>query len=192
MLYFDCKITTKIRITGFCRRFIFIFLRNRLQVYRLFLTFARLLENNTMTANDQTLQQIDRVIKKIADQFPAVEEPTTLTDIHLRVNQETGELLAFDDDDNEITRCVVEQWIDNKDDSFYADVTSALRKRLASQQELLHGIALLKPYSFVLEDDERENIAELYVVDDDTAILDKDLMEGLDKELDDFLAKLLS
>ncbi len=145
-----------------------------------------------MTANDQTLQQIDRVIKKIADQFPAVEEPTTLTDIHLRVNQETGELLAFDDDDNEITRCVVEQWIDNKDDSFYADVTSALRKRLASQQELLHGIALLKPYSFVLEDDERENIAELYVVDDDTAILDKDLMEGLDKELDDFLAKLLS
>ncbi len=145
-----------------------------------------------MTANDQTLQQIDRVIKKIADQFPAVEEPTTLTDIHLRVNQETGELLAFDDDDNEITRCVVEQWIDNKDDSFYADVTSALRKSLVGQQELLHGIALLKPYSFVLEDDERENIAELYVVDDDTAILDKDLMEGLDKELDDFLAKLLS
>ena len=44
----------------------------------------------------------------------------------------------------------------------------------------------------MLEDDERENIAELYVVDDDTAILDKNLMEGLDKDLDDFLAKLLS
>lgn len=145
-----------------------------------------------MTANEQTLQQTERVIRKIADKFPAVEEPTTLTDIHLRVNQETGELVAFDDDDNEITRCVVEQWMDNKDDNFYADVTSVLRKCLAGQQALIDGIAILKPYSFVLEDDERENIAELYVVDDDTAILDKDLMEGLDKDLDDFLAKLLS
>ena len=145
-----------------------------------------------MTANEQTLQQTERVIRKIADKFPAVEEPTTLTDIHLRVNQETGELVAFDDDDNEITRCVVEQWMDNKDDNFYDDVTSVLRKCLAGQRALIDKIAILKPYSFVLEDDERENIAELYVVDDDTAILDKDLMEGLDKDLDDFLAKLLS
>ena len=66
----------------------------------------------TMKANEQTLQQIERAIRKVADKFPPVEEPTVLTDIHLRVNQETGELLAFDDDDNEITRCVVEQWID--------------------------------------------------------------------------------
>ncbi len=145
-----------------------------------------------MTANEQTLQQTERVIRKIADKFPAVEEPTTLTDIHLRVNQETGELVAFDDDDNEITRCVVEQWMDNKDDNFYDDVTSVLRKCLAGQRALIDKIAILKPYSFVLEDDERENIAELYVVDDDTAILDKNLMEGLDKDLDDFLAKLLS
>ena len=62
-----------------------------------------------MKANEQTLQQIERAIRKVADKFPPVEEPTVLTDIHLRVNQETGELLAFDDDDNEITRCVVEQ-----------------------------------------------------------------------------------
>ena len=145
-----------------------------------------------MKANEQTLQQIERAIRKVADKFPSVEEPTVLTDIHLRVNQETGELLAFDDDDNEITRCVVEQWIDNKDDNFYDEVTAALRKTIASKREMVNQMSILKPYSFVLEDEERENIAELYVVDDDTVIIDKELMEGLDKDLNDFLNQLLA
>jgi hypothetical protein len=43
----------------------------------------------------------------------------------------------------------------------------------------------------VLEDDDKETIEELYLVDDDTAILHEDLMVGLDKDLDDFLDKLL-
>ena len=52
-------------------------------------------------------------------------------------------------------------------------------------------MSILKPYSFVLEDDEKENVAELYLVDDDTVIIDPDLMEGLDKDLNEFLEKLL-
>ena len=31
-----------------------------------------------------------------------------MTDLHLRVNQETGDVMVFDDDDNEITRIVVD------------------------------------------------------------------------------------
>ncbi len=69
-----------------------------------------------MTATEQTLQQTERFIGKVADKFPATEEPTVLTDIHFRVNQETGELVAFDDDDKEITRSVIEQWINNHED----------------------------------------------------------------------------
>ena len=68
-----------------------------------------------------TIQQVERFIKKIAQKFPAQpsnEENAVLTDIHVRVSQDSGELLAFDDDDTEITRCVVEQWIDNKDENF--------------------------------------------------------------------------
>ena len=57
-----------------------------------------------MKASEQTTQQLDRVIRKIAQKFPYSEEPTHLTDIHLRVSQDSGEMLAFDDDDNEITR----------------------------------------------------------------------------------------
>ena len=144
-----------------------------------------------MKATEQTLQQVDRALRKIADKFPRHEEASQLTDIHLRVTQDTGELVAFDDDDNEITRCIIEQWIDNKEDSFYNDIANILRNQLNKQKALVEQMSILRPYSFVLENDEHENLAELYLVDDDTVIIDEELMAGLDKDLNDFLAKLL-
>lgn len=144
-----------------------------------------------MKPSEQTSQQLDRVIRKIAQKFPYSDEPTRLTDIHLRVSQESGEMLAFDDDDNEITRCVIEEWIDNKDDNFYAGVTTILRQSLKKLSKVIDKMGILKPYSFVLEDDEKENIAELYIADDDTIIISGDLMEGLDKDLDHFFDELM-
>ena len=145
-----------------------------------------------MKATEQTLQQIERAIRKMSEKFPTTNEATQMTDIHLRVTQESGELMAFDDDDNELDRCVVEQWIDNKDDDFYEQITPILRRCLDKQKQIIENMSILKPYSFVLEDDDKEAIAELYVVDDDMVIIDPDLMEGLDKDLDDFLDKLLA
>lgn len=113
------------------------------------------------------------------------------TDIHTRVNQDTGELVAFDDDDKEITRCIIEQWIDNKDDDFYKDVAGVLRSVLSRQKDMIEKMAILKPYSFVLEDEDHEHLSELYLVDDETVIIDHELMEGLDKDLDSFLENLL-
>ena len=145
-----------------------------------------------MKAREQTLQQIERAIRKISEKFPTSNEATQMTDIHLRVTQESGELMAFDDDDNELNRCIVEQWIDNKDDDFFEQITPVLRRCLDSQKQVIENMSILKPYSFVLEDDDKESIAELFVVDDDVVIIDPDLMEGLDKDLDDFLEKLLA
>ena len=144
-----------------------------------------------MKATEQTLQQVERALRKVAEKFPPTEEATLLTDIHIRVTQDTGELMVYDDDDTELTRCVIEQWIDNKEDSFYEDVTSTLRSLLNTHKQKIEQMSILKPYSFVLEDDDRENIAELYLVDDDTVIIDEELMAGLDKDLDEFLANLL-
>lgn len=144
-----------------------------------------------MKATEQTLQQVERAFRKVADKFPPEEEAILMTDIHLRVNQDSGELTVFDDDDKEITRCVVEQWIENKDDNFYNDVAATLRSVLNKHKKQVEKMSILKPFSFVLEDDERESITELYLVDDDTVIIDEELMSGLDKDLDDFLEKLL-
>ena len=144
-----------------------------------------------MKATEQTQQQLGRAIRKIAEKFPPKEDASLLTDIHLRVTQETGELMAYDDDDNEITRCIIEQWIDNKDDDFYNQIISIIRRAIEKQKALVENMGLLKPYSFVLEDDDKESVGELYVVDDDTVIIDTELMADLDKDLDDFFNNLL-
>ena len=144
-----------------------------------------------MKATEQTIMQIERAIRKIVQKFPASEDPELLTDIHIRVIQESGELLAFDDDEEEITRCVVEEWIDNKDDDFYPFVANTLRDVQKNLHADIDMMGIMKPYSFVLEDDEKENIAELYLADDDTIIIGGDIMPDLDSELDRFFDDLM-
>ncbi len=144
-----------------------------------------------MKFNEQTQQQLERALRKLAEKFPAEQEATMLSDIHFRVSQDTGELTILDDDDRELTRCVVEEWIENKDDDFYKDVTGVLRSVLSRQKDMIEKMAILKPYSFVLEDEDHEHLSELYLVDDETVIIDHELMEGLDKDLDSFLENLL-
>ena len=143
-----------------------------------------------MKASDQTLQQLERALRKVTEKFPATEEASILTDIHIRVTQDTGEVMVFDDEEQELTRCVVEQWIGNTDDNFYDDAASALRTAINRHKHSIENMSILKPYSLVLEDDDKETITDLYVVDDDTVIIDNELMPGLDKDLDDFFKKL--
>lgn len=144
-----------------------------------------------MKETEQTQQQIERALRKVADKFPPKEETDILTDIHIRVSQDTGELMALDDDDNEITRCVIEGWIENKDDDFYSNVENILCSVISRQKDVIEQMSILKPFSFVLEDDDHEHIAELYLVDDENAIINQELMKDLDKDLNDFLEALL-
>lgn len=145
-----------------------------------------------MTETGQTQQQIERFLKKVAQKFTATDCDMPMTDIHLRASQDSGDLMAFDDSDIEITRCVITQWIDNKSDNFYQEAAATLRSELNRIKNIIDNLSVMKPYSFILEDDDKNNVAELYLVDDDIAIIGGDLMEGLDKELDGFLQDLLS
>ena len=140
---------------------------------------------------DKTKHQVSRFLSKVADKFPAQEEPTVITDIHIHVSQDTGDIMAFDDDGKEITRCVVDEWINNPDDSdtFYKNVEDTTRSLL---QEKEWHLGIIKPYSFILENDNGEHIAELFVVDDsETVILGSSFMEDMEKDLDDFIDKLM-
>ena len=143
-----------------------------------------------MIINEQTTLKIDRFLGKIVQKFPSDDESGVMTDIHIKAIQDSGELLAFDDDEKEITRCVVDQWIDNKDDDFYPQVAHVLREAIIAAKSKTENLGIMKPYSFVLENDDNEHVSELYVVDDDTVIIGGDLMQGLDKELDDLLEHL--
>lgn len=144
-----------------------------------------------MKATEQTIQQIRRFINKIAEKFPLQEEVNMLTDIHIRVSQDNGDMIAYDDNDNEITRCVIEQWIECKEDAFYDQVLLQLRSNFKKNANIVDNLGLLKPYSFVLENDDCENMGEVYMADDDTVIIGGDIMPDLDKDLDKFLSTLL-
>lgn len=144
-----------------------------------------------MTETEQTQQQIERFLKKVAQKFTADDCDMPMTDIHLRVSQDSGDLMAFDDSDVEITRCVIDQWIENKSDNFYQEIAYTLRSELNRMKDTIDNLSIMKPFSFILEDDEKNNIAELYLVDDDLVMIGGNLMQGLDEDLDNFLQNIL-
>ncbi len=143
-----------------------------------------------MTANEQTYQQIERALRKAASKFLPLTDCLPLTDIYLQVKQESGELLVFDDDDHELTRCVVEEWIGNSDEHFYDEVQPILITALTRLKEVTEHVAVLKPYSYVLMGEDHETIADLYLVDDDTLLVSGDLMQGLEEDLEHFWQQL--
>lgn len=126
--------------------------------------------------------------------YKGAEENSAITDIHFMPKQDSGELIIFDDDDHELSHLVVSDWVDNDSDTFYADVEIDLRSILEElkEQGTFNDLSLMKPYSFVLVDEDKETVAELLLIDDeDTLLLNEELLKGLDDELNAFLKDLL-
>jgi hypothetical protein len=122
------------------------------------------------------------------------EENSVVTDIHFQPKSDSGELVIYNDDDEELARTILEEWVEYADDDFYAQVEHLLRTELNAlkSQGALDKLCIMRPFSFVLVDDEKETVTDLLLMDDDdTLLLNEDLLKGLDEELDDFLKKLL-
>ena len=143
-----------------------------------------------MKATPQTIQQIQRAIRKVADKFPPSADPV-LTDIHLQVKPESGELLAYDDNMEELTRIVVDQWLKPTEEDLYDAAAVAIKQSISGLRDLIDKMSILHPFSFVMMGEDDETMSDIYIVDDETLILDSELLKGLDEELDDFLKKLL-
>ena len=79
-------------------------------------------------------------------------------------------------------------------DDFYEEMQHILQTLLSKLKEegTFDRLAIMTPYNFVLGDEDKETVAELLIVDDDTLIVNADLLKGLDEELDTFLKDLLN
>lgn len=149
----------------------------------------------------KTSSQLLRMLQKTIQKYPLVEEPVVMTDIHIRINQDTGDVMVYNDDDEELTRVVIDEWIDNTDDEdvFFASAAKQIRQLLLShnedsnpQQALGNTLGIIMPYSFVLENEQGEHVDELFIADtDDTIIIGGPFMQGLEEDLDDFMKKLM-
>lgn len=146
-----------------------------------------------MKLSQQSQSIIESAIQKAIGKYTRNCEQTVVTDIHLQPDQTSGLLNIYNDDDEELATIMVEEWAVYEGDDFLEQVQPALRSILSKMKDAgdFEKMNILKPYSFVLVDEDKETVAELLLVDDDTLLVNDELLKGLDKELDDFLKELL-
>lgn len=144
-----------------------------------------------MNVPSKTLLQLEAIFCRMLEHCPSQKHEAVLSDLYFKADAESGELVVTDDDDHELARGVVDGWR-HADGNFLALVERDLREVIGRQREALEAVNFLQPYSLVLVDDDHETVAELYIVDDDTMLLDGDLMAGLDEELDAFFKQLMT
>ncbi len=138
-------------------------------------------------------KQIQRALRHVAERFPQGSEPV-LTDIVLRVFPHSGEVRFYDDDDRELMRIVIEEWIHgSRDEEFYQKVTPILRQAIGEvRQEVVDPMSVLRPFTFVMQDEDGETLTDLYIVDDqETVIISSNLLEDVDQDLDNFFNDLM-
>ena len=145
-----------------------------------------------MKLSQSSLSQIEKAIGQAVSKYRGCEE-NVVSDIHLQANPTSGELMIFDDDDTPRATATLEEWANYDGNNFQADAERVLSSVLNAMKAAgdFDKLTLMKPYSFVQVDEDRETIAELLLMDDDTLLLNDELLKGLDEELDAFLKDLL-
>ena len=147
-----------------------------------------------MNLNSNSFVSIETLFEKALERYLAGSgNNAVITDIYLQPNPDSGELVLLNDDEEVLASAVIEEWT-GLDDEFYPAVERMLQEALKKMQDagLFDRLSLMKPYSFVLVDEEKETIADLLLVDDqETLLLHDGLLKGLDDELNAFLKDLL-
>ncbi len=147
-----------------------------------------------MKLSQSSLTLLENTIRKATDKYCGSCDQTIVTDFHLQVNPNSGELILFNDDDEELARVAIEEWTAyDGGGNFNEEVERLLSSLLGEMKNkgAFDKVIILKPYSFVLVDEDKETLAELLLMDDDTLLVNDELLKGLDEELDEFLKKLL-
>ena len=147
-----------------------------------------------MKFSEQSKASVIACIKEAVSRYINDEMDEMVTDIHMQSKQDTGELVVYNDEDEELARTIVEDWVDYPGEDFEMESERILKHVLQGLNSEKHfdQLKIMKPYSFVLVDDDYETLSELLLIDDEeTMLIDEGLMKGLDEDLNQFLADLL-
>ena len=147
-----------------------------------------------MKLSTQSHNSIVSAIQEALGNYSLNKEENQVTDFYLQPDCQSGKLVLFDDEEVELACVIVDEWVEANPEDFYVDVEFSLKKVLNRLREMgvLENLKVLKPYSFVLVDQEKETIADLLLVDDEeTLFLNDELLKGLDDELNAFLKDLM-
>ena len=146
-----------------------------------------------MTLSNASTSTLRTAIKQAVNHFAQDDDFMVVTDFHLHLDPDTGEVAIADDTETPITSATVEEWVDIDGEDDLGAMAQELRSLLSAMmaEGAFEKVSVSKPFSFVLEDDNQETIEELFYVDEDLIILNDDLLKDMDKDLDDFFEKLM-
>ena len=147
-----------------------------------------------MNLSPQSIATVQAFLANALGKYAVKESSNVITDIYLQPQLTTGALVVLNDDDEVLAKTVVQEWENPVYEDFYVGAEADLRQALVGIQQAgeLDKLCLLKPYSFVLVDEDKETLADLLLVDDaETLFLSDELLKGLDEELNTFLKDLL-
>ena len=149
---------------------------------------------STMNLTPSSTASLSEALGKIVALYSGEEDQLVSTDFYFQPSHEEGTLTVFNDNDEEIVRVAIPEWEEYVPETFYDAVATDLATVIeeVNAEGDLERLAIWMPYSFVLVDEERETIADLLLVDDDTLLVKKGLLAGLDEELNKFIEDLLN
>lgn len=139
---------------------------------------------------------IESVFTKVLDRLQKDNGIALISDLHVQIDRESGELSLYDDRGSLLEKIVIFDWINSKqpEELFIKHASSLIKAALSSlvSKDAFNIPCLLKPFSVNLVDEEFTDQEELLFLDDELLRIDDPLLKDIDAELDDFLAKLLS
>lgn len=118
---------------------------------------------------------------------------SSLTDIFITIDRESGEIAFFDDEENKIASEIIENWVDvgEMNDN---DLSSQLRNitEELDDENAFSGLDIFTPFSVNYADENLSVIEELLTINDDSVItLNNDMLSQFGKEFDEFIDKIL-
>ena len=149
-----------------------------------------------MSTNNSKVQTvIEAAFQTAIDRLAADTAGNLLSDLYVQVDQETGELQIYDEEEHLIEKTIIYDWVNSQEaeEQFVKRVVGILKNVLATfaTKNSFDAPRFLKPFSVSLTDEDFVVVEELMFLDDDLLRLDDPLLQNLDKDLDDFFAKLL-
>ena len=145
-------------------------------------------------ANRDTSTLIKDTFKQAIDSLAKDYQGSSLTDIFITVDKESGEVAFYDDEENKIAEIVIFNWVDKVDELSDKKVISVLREvtEQLDNEDVFSSVDLFKQFSVNYADDNLIVKEELLLISEDSIVkIDNDLMEKFDREFDEFLERLL-
>ncbi|MBD8349557.1 MULTISPECIES: hypothetical protein [unclassified Dysgonomonas] len=143
-----------------------------------------------MTAR-KVYKEISKVLTEAINGLNEGYTGSSLTDIFLVVDKDSGSLSVFDDEENLLSQVIVEAWASEDDDQVIARQLREVVEQFDMDNKF-DSLDVFKPFSINIADENLVVLEELLVIEDDSIIrIENDFLSRIDKEFDDFLDKLL-